>query len=83
MSGLGGTFLIKITCMLVTPVGEVCFGGPSLNITLEAVVDGSVLVGTGSSDFDGEWMSGSGPDLSYWSEDCDVTQCITSAFMTT
>ena len=67
--------------MLITPTGGTRVEFSSLNRTLEAMVDGCVLVGSGSPDFGGETESGSG--VRSWSEDCDVTQYTTSAFMIT
>lgn len=64
--------------MLITSTGGTRVELPNLNRTLGALVDDCVLVGSGSPDFGGEIESG--PDVLSWSEDCNVTQYITSAF---
>ena len=71
--------------MLARPVGDSLFERPSLNPTLVPLLDGSVPPASGSPSFDGEVTSGPvvGTGVSFWSEDCDVTQYTTSAFTTT
>jgi len=69
--------------MVAMPAEEGLFERPKLNKTLEPLVDGSVPLGSGPPDFDGEMTSVVVGALSCRSEDCDVTQYITSAFTMT
>ena len=74
-SGLGMRFLTKVTSMLAWPVEESRLECPSLNTTLERLVDGSVPPVPGLSGFDHEMKSGTVVGApSCGSEYCNVTQ---------